>query len=247
LSRAVADAVHELLEKKDRLAATLGVDAALAPVLEQLRAWQSARLAASYADLRADPRHAPAAEFFLSDIYGTHDVAPRDADLRRAWRLMEKTLPTPAMEILRDALELEVLTLELDAAVAAGLGSAAIDPERYAAAYRAAGRAAERERQIWLIVDLARRLARVVRRAWIGRLLRLARAPAEAAGVSVLQNFLERGFEAFSRLGDATQFIGAIDSRERRLMQRLFAGEPDPFAGLRFGPADTAGVGSGGR
>lgn len=155
---------------------------------------------------------------------------------------MEKSLPPQAMEILHDALELEVLTFELDTAVAAAIGCEKIDPQRYATAYRTVGRRADRERQIDLIVDLARRLGRMVHHAWIGRLLRLARRPAEAAGFAMLQSFLERGFDAFRQLGDATDFIAAIEARERGLMERLFSVAPEPFAGLQQ-PSECGGRG----
>jgi hypothetical protein len=234
--------VRAWLERKERLAAQLAQDASLAPKLERLRNWQAARLAATYADLREDARHRAAIDFFLHDVYGTRSAALRTAHLRRAWALMEKALPTSAMEILRDALELEVLSLDLDARIAAALGPAPIDAQRYADAYRCAGRPAERERQIELVVDLARRLSQVVRHAWIARVLRLARKPAEAAGYDVLQSFLERGFAAFRQLGDASQFIAAIDSRERRLMQQLFANAPAPFAGLPLDATRVVGV-----
>ncbi len=45
--------------------------APLDPKLALLRAWQSQRLARTYADLLADPRYRPACEFFLENIYVT--------------------------------------------------------------------------------------------------------------------------------------------------------------------------------
>lgn len=138
----------------------------------------------------------------------------------------------PAMFVLTDALELELLTLELDASVAAQLRALPIDESSYAAAYRAANRREARARQIDLVVGLARRLSELVRHKWIGAVLRLARAPAQAAGFAVLQSFLERGFAAFAGLRDVNRFIATIETRERALMERLFVGNVDPFAGL---------------
>jgi hypothetical protein len=229
MSRDIAKSVRLRLEAKERLTTRLAADPSLAATLTALRRWQAERLATTYADLRAESRYRPALEFFLSDLYGTHDFSPRDHDLHRAWRLMETTLPQPAMVVLADALELELLTLELDANVAAKLRGSSVDDASYAAAYRAADRRADRVRQIDLVVGLARRLSEVVRYAWIGSVLRLARAPAQAAGFAVLRSFLERGFAAFADLDDASRFVRAIDERERLLMERLFAGDPNPF------------------
>lgn len=218
------------LAHKQALVERLTADATLRLRVSALRRWQAQRLADTYQDLRSDGRHRAAIEFFLSDVYGAEHDAPRDRDLRRAWRILEWTLPMAAMDVLADALELEALTLELDCETARALPADAIDGAAYAAAYRAADRDRDRERQITLVVSLARRLADVVRAPVIGRLLRLARAPAHAAGFGALQDFLERGCAAFESLGDATTFIAAIETRERRLRSRLQSGEVEPFA-----------------
>jgi hypothetical protein len=60
-------------------------------------------------------------------------------------------------------------------------------------------------------------------------LIRLARAPAHAAGFGLLQEFLERGLVAFEAMHGAQEFLQTIRARELRFADRLFAGEPDPF------------------
>ena len=50
------------------------------------------------------------------------------------------------------------------------------------------------------------------------------------AGLSALQDFLERGFDAFRKMGEATEFLTTIDKRERALMEELLAGDTVPFA-----------------
>jgi hypothetical protein len=62
----------------------------------------------------------------------------------------------------------------------------------------------------------------------VAMLLRLSRVPARAAGLSELQGFLERGFEAFAALGDAARFLEEIRREETRFMRELFAGGPRP-------------------
>ena len=126
------------------------------------------------------------------------------------------------MRVLGDAMDLELLSLELDCAVTHGLRTAVIDADSYAEAYRAANRQVERARQLELIGSLARRLADIVTHPWIGQLLRIARPAALAAGFGVLQDFLERGFTAFQTLGDASTFIAAIEAREGLRSRRLF-------------------------
>ena len=49
------------------------------------------------------------------------------------------------------------------------------------------------------------------------------RGPAQAAGLSDLQKFLEAGFDAFSAMKGASDFLGWVGARERALAAALFA------------------------
>jgi hypothetical protein len=61
--------------------------------LAELRRWQAARLEYSFRDFLAEPRSAPAATFFLTDVYGDRDFTRRDADIARVLPMMERLLP----------------------------------------------------------------------------------------------------------------------------------------------------------
>jgi hypothetical protein len=56
-----------------------------------------------------------------------------------------------------------------------------------------------------------------------------ARRPAHAAGFGALQEFLEHGLDAFEGMKGADEFLATIRDREWRAMERVFAGEADPF------------------
>ncbi|HRA03334.1 MAG TPA: hypothetical protein PLM54_08915, partial [Thermomonas sp.] len=43
--------------------------------LKPLQAWQAQRLQRSFAGFLADPARRPAAQFFLTDLYGEHDFS----------------------------------------------------------------------------------------------------------------------------------------------------------------------------
>jgi hypothetical protein len=197
----------------------------LAERLRALQAWQTARLAATYEDLRRHPRYTEAVQFFLSDLYGAQDFTRRDHELSRAVSPLRRTLPASLLEVLARAIELDVLTVELDQGMVAHLAQGPVTDASYAAAYRAVGRAAARQRQIDLTVGIGEDLQQLVRHRWIGVALRAAHLPARAAGFGVLQQFLEHGFAAFHRMGDAQPLLQAIRERETRLMQALLQGE----------------------
>jgi hypothetical protein len=215
------DQLDELLTRKRRLEASACQAADFLARLRELRAWQAARLASTYRDFRADPRYAPAVEFFLNDLYGPEEFSARDRDLARAWRYLKRALPAAAMEVLAQAIELDVLTLELDHALVRVLAPGAVTDASYAAAYRAAGDRAARTRQIGLIVGIGEDLSRIVRRVWLGPLLQAAHMPAHAAGFGALQDFLERGYAAFRTMQDAGHLMRAIANRETDFMQAM--------------------------
>lgn len=202
--------------------------------LAPLQRWQSARLERSFADFLAAPRTAPAARFFLDDLYGDHDVTARDRDVERVLPLMRKLLPEHLIETAADAIELAWLSHALDLRMAAalerqGTRPAELDDESYSAAYRAVGKRRIRDHQIALVLRVGETLDEAVHKPWIPRLLRASRLPARIAGLGELQRFLERGFDAFRALRGADAFLAAIAAREREASRRMFAGEPAPF------------------
>jgi len=204
------------------------------PRFAALRGWQAQRLGECFADLRTDPRHAAATEFFLTDLYGEHDVSWRARDLERMLPTLRRWLPVAMLETVAEALALDLLSQQLDLALAEAHERltgprARIDERNYAEAYRASSSRADRERQIELIISVGEALDAIVKKPLVFTILRLARGPAAAAGLGKLQSFLERGFGAFRTMGGAEHFLATIGGRETEVMQRLFAGHPQPF------------------
>ncbi len=218
-----------LLERNAAMRDVFAGDPKLARRLRRLQKWQSKRLLRSHADLHANPRYRLAVEFFFNELYSGGDARRRDTDLIKVQAAMERLLPREGLKALCLAVELETLSQELDADLARELPDAPITVPRYAEAYRAAGRATDRRRQIELTAEVGAYLDGVVRRPMVRALVRLARAPAHAAGFGLLQEFLERGLNAFEAMHGAREFLETIGSRELRASARLFAGEPDPF------------------
>jgi hypothetical protein len=217
------------LERAQALHADRQRDPALAQALDRLGAWQSRRLGATYADLAAMPRYADAIAFFQSDLYGG-DFARRDADLARVVPLMVRMLPERVIATVAQAMELNALSQELDRLLLAALpGSTALTVAQYCRAFRAMGHRDLRVRQVDLIVEIGRGLDGVVRKPFIHAALSMMRTPARLAGLGVLHDFLERGFDAFHRMEGAAEFLATIDRRERELFDRIFAGDDAPF------------------
>ena len=204
-------------------------------MLPPLRRWQARRLKASFERFLDDPEHAPAARFFLSDVYGDHDFSRRDADVARVLPMMQRLLPDPLLATVVDGIALGALSHAFDLRMAAALQadgqsmSQPIDVPRYASAYRRVGLPRLRARQIDLVREVGEGLAASLRMPGLRSLLRLSRMPAHAAGLAELQAFLERGVDAFTRLKRPGVFLEHIEECEREASRRLFAGEPRPF------------------
>ena len=204
------------------------------PTLPLLRQWQAVRLENSFGDFLASPTMRPAAQFFLSDLYGDRDFSARDRDAARILPLMSRLLPESLLRAAADAIELAVLSHALDLRMAQALAErrnpmAPITTADYRRAYRKANFPRLRRHQIDLVVGVGRTLDAAVHKHGVFKLLKASRLPAQLAGLHELQAFLERGFTAFAALGGADEFLGRIAAQERKVSSRLFAGDPDPF------------------
>lgn len=205
--------------------------------LPELRRWQAARLAASFQGFMQDPKRKPAAEFFLTDLYGDRDFSRRDADIARVAGKMQRLLPQSLLETLADAIELGALSHALDLRMAEALMRLAprrktLDDDLYGRAYRDVGLPRLRAHQVDLIVVAGYGLGHALRTRGVSTLLSVLRGPARAAGFGELQSFLERGFGAYAKLENVASFIADIERSEREVIRRLFAGHPAPFEPL---------------
>jgi hypothetical protein len=199
---------------------------------ERLQQWQRHRLAGSFSDLMARASYRPACDFFLGELYGGLDFLERDRDMDKVMHLMIRFLPDKTLKSLAEAFELQAISLEFDMEMAEVLDSSGVgelDVSAYTSVYQACGQRAKREKQILLIRDLGMDLARLVDKPLVTMLVRLLRGPAHAAGFGTLQEFLETGLFVFRELEDSDFFIETIYAREWLTMQKLFAGDENPF------------------
>jgi hypothetical protein len=219
------------LDRASGLRSSARSDPRAAAARQSLRAWQAQRLARTHASLLADPRFAEAATFFLTDVYGPDDPHTRDAEVWRVLPVMTRLLPAAGLETVADAIELDALSEDFDAAMVAAVGKRALDASAYGSAYRKVDRRPDRERQIDLIQHLGQSLDRLARRPFVPTTLAMMRKPAQLAGLGGLQSFLERGYAAFRKMGGADEFLQRVIARERALLEALFAGD-DSLLGI---------------
>ena len=190
-----------------------------------IKQYQHARFASTYADLLASPRFGQAATFFLNDLYGPHDFTQRDAQFARIVPALVRLFPREIVHTVEALAALHALSERLDAAMAEALPEEAqyANALSYGRAWRAIGRADEREQQIGLMLAVGESLDQYTRKPLMRHTLRLMRVPAQAAGMAALQQFLETGFDTFAQMRGAAPFLQTIAQRERGLAEALFA------------------------
>ncbi len=209
--------------------------AELDPHLALLKAWQSERLRRTYADLLNDKRYQPACLFFLNDIYAPRDFSQRDYDIERLHDFLSRLLPPVMLTLLTQVVELNRLTNALDKrlvqALVGELGvTDEITAQLYAQGYRICDNYAERLRQIDLITHVLAQVGAGARLLVVGAAMKILRGPAQRADWIELYELLEHGYAAFKQMKDVKNFVGVIEQREKRILDRIFAGAGDPFA-----------------
>jgi hypothetical protein len=187
-----------------------------------LKAYQQRRFSHTYADLLRSQRYGAAARFFLDELYGPGDFTRRDGQFARVVPALVRLFPAEIVDTVAALAKLHALSEALDTEMGVQLHDAELDASAYIEAWQRAGSAAQRQSQIELTLDVARRLDLVTRSRLMRGSLRLMRGPAQAANLTELQRFLEAGFDTFRAMKDAGEFIATVDVRERSLARALF-------------------------
>ncbi|WBY00420.1 hypothetical protein PE066_13180 [Ramlibacter tataouinensis] len=224
-ARSIRDAVAAVTSLRQ----SAGGDHRLQEALVQVKRLQSSRFAGTYADLLQGGVYAPAAAFFLEELYGDKDYARRDEQFARIAGAIETLFPAHVSDTAASLARLHAMTEDLDLQMARlWLRSAPQEPpaRRYVAAWRELGRRQERVDQLDSVIRLGEELARLTRAPGLRTMLRMMRGPASAAGLGALQHFLEAGFDTFAGMarqrGAVEHFLATVRQREEALFTLLF-------------------------
>jgi hypothetical protein len=192
-----------------------------------VKCFQDLRFRETYADLFESDRYSAASNYFLEELYGPQDFAMRDMQFERVIPALVRLFPEPIIGAVECMAELHSLSEQLDTAMGRHLleqpPQFSLHLDQYRLVWRATGCRDARLRQLSLTVELGKRLDKLTRNPIFRSALRLMRGPAKGAGLSVLQNMLERGFDTFHAMGGATEFLDIISARESQLIEILFS------------------------
>lgn len=231
LLHGVSRVIQDLQHGKDRVRPE---DQTLDPALAVLRSWQSERLRRTYQDMLDSRRYRPACQFFLDEVYAPRDFSRRDQDFEHLYNLARRFIPEHFLTLVKALFELNTLTNELDRrllhALVEDLGMKdLLTPSMYAQAYRICDNYTDRKYQIDLLVAVIHDVGIGARDPLVGPTLQLARVPASLGGWQEIYTFATNGYQAFKAMRYPGVFSGAIEKREMRILDRIFAGAEDPF------------------
>jgi hypothetical protein len=220
-----AEEIQRCLQSVAAERASRATEPTLAARVAEVKRFQHQRFEASYADLLASPRYAPAAQFFLDDLYGPSDFTQRDKQFARVVPALVRLFPKDIVTTVSRLAQLHELSESLDTEMGRQIADQLLDRDSYVQAWCAVGRASDRERQITLMLEVGSALDRFTKNPLLRGSLRMMRAPAQAAGLGSLQDFLESGFDAFRNMHGAEYFLNTVANRERELAAQLFGGK----------------------
>ena len=223
--------LREAVERVTQLRQLAAGSPALAFAIGEVKQFQAARFAGTYADFLNSDKYKPVAQFFLEELYSAKDYTRRDAQFARIASALERLFPEPVVQTAVSLAQLHRLTEELDLAMAQQWINHPGAPRvaRYITAWRAVDRRAERSQQLATVMVVGHELDHLTRTPGLRRLLKMMRAPASLAGLGSLQRFLEAGFDTFASMGahgeGAKFFLDAVQRRESGLIESLFDAE----------------------
>ena len=209
---------------------------ALAGGIATVKRFQAARFNRTYADVLTAGPYKGAARFFVDELYSGRDFTQRDAQFSRIASALQTFFPKHVVTTAVALAQLHALTEEIDHEMGrAWVGNNAPDATdetlRYMQVWGAVGRREDRQRQLANVLEVGQELDRLTRLPGLRLTLRMMRRPAQAAGLSSLQGFLENGFDTFGAMRGkgtgARDFLALIQTRESALIEALFSGDLD--------------------
>ena len=207
--------------------------------LRALRQWQGNRLRHTHSELLHHPEYRQATYYFIDELYSSDDFDQLAIDVERIVSKVEKILPNPMVSTLAVAMELNTLSTMLDEELARLVFAhdSTISSAVYVEAFAAQDRMDERMRQLSLLTELSHSMDKYVRSRLLASAFKMARKPANRAGLATLYDFIDRGLQVLRPLGSASEVVTQICIREQNILQ-LFVGREFESIRAQF-PSDT--------
>lgn len=246
-ANAIRSAMTEVAHLRDEVNTTPELAVALAAV----KAIQANRFASTYSEFLATPLHGPATRFFLEDLYSIADYSARDRQFSRIAGNLQSFFPDAVLGTAVALAELHLQTERLDYAMAKAWLAQGEQPDsatKYVSCWRLVSAIADRYLQLEAVIRIGHDLDRLTRIQGLRMTLRMMRGPAKVAGLSALQKFLEKGFDAFTHMAKkpdgVSMFLNTIQGKESQWIGILTTGPAEAASTALAVALDKRGAGS---
>lgn len=182
----------------------------------------------THGEMLRSPVYGPLCEFFLSDVYGPHEVGAARVDaLQSLARILGRLLPRWVYDGASRLVEMHALSDRLDDRLARALLSRGACPAFSAAEFESAYHACddydERARQIDLAEASTAFAFALSRHRSVDRLLAVARRFRSLPRLGPLLAIIERGHRAFRGAGDIRPLIHDMRVGETAYLDGIYA------------------------
>lgn len=226
-SSRIRTAIAEVFE----LRGVAQADTSLGIFLTEVKSLQARRFQAAYAPFLQSLYFGEPCRFFLEELYCERDFSERDAQFARIAKSLATIFPSSVVNTAVDIAELHALTERLDLQLATHwrqLEAHATSPTAsgYIRAWRLVGQRDLRSMQLKTVLSLGDQLASLTRKPGLATLLKMMRRPAASAGLSSLQQFLEKGFTTFGNMArkenKSSEFLSHIQEQESAWIDSMY-------------------------
>lgn len=207
-------------------------NAELKAKLDEVQAWQRARIQQTHKDVFEQKKNKPMANYFLTQLYGGDEFKLLAKQLERilpkAKRLesltKESVLQTGSM-----AIQAAILAIELDMHLAQWFidQKLEINEENMLAAYRAVDEADARRTQINNLKDVCYRTDKYLNSFILRKVFSLTKGTAYRHNFQPLYDFIDAGFVAMKPLDSVASFIEPFCERELMIIDQVHSTDND--------------------
>lgn len=201
-------------------------DAQLNNKLDEVQAWQRARIQHTHKALFEQPKNKPMADYFLTQLYGGDEfklLAKQLARILPKAKKLERLAKESALETGSMAIQAAILAIELDMHLAQWLidNDLPVNEENMLVAYRAVDEADERRIQINNLKEVCYRTDKYLNSFVLRKAFGLAKGTAYRHNYQPLYDFIDAGFTAMKPLKSVSGFIDPFCARELTIIDQV--------------------------
>ena len=228
-------ALDQLLEQYQQL--SYHTDPILKNRLHEAQTWLKNRIQMTHQDLFNQKENVLMAQYFINRLYGGpefDDLAVQIERLLKYAHKAEKIIPENAIKTGLKSVGLAVLAMQLDEQVAAQLlkdypADQVIDNEMMRQTLIKLDQYDARLEQLSLLDDLGGALDKYMRSFIMHTAFKMCKGAANKYRFELMYDFIGEGFVAMKPMKSAANFIHTFTVKEREIIEKVHAGEPNPF------------------